>query len=359
MPAPIHLQLARQIVDTLKSICEHDINYIDTQGRICASTDEARIDDYHEGGAEAARTGEIITIEEDDPEKGVRRGINMPIRYRGDTVAVIGITGEPEEVRKYAFLAQRITLLLLREHEMDVKNHNLQSQIHHVVISLVNQETLNQDFLQEVLKRCGIDSVSGTWQAAVIQLNERYHLSNLAMIESRLYQTFEQIEECLYTYNYPNEYILIGKKELKGLDYLADKYEEILKIGVGTKGKLSGVYRSFHSARLALGSMPAGKNLQYFEDLDLELLLAGVSRHTADMYLQKCLAPLDEADRELLLVYFATEMSLKRTAELLFLHKNTLQYRLNRIRERCGYDPRVFRDAVVLYCALRLEQVVG
>ena len=70
--------------------------------------------------------------------------------------------------------------------------------------------------------------------------------------------------------------------------------------------------------------------------LDLELLLAGVSRHTADMYLQKCLAPLDEADRELLLVYFATEMSLKRTAELLFLHKNTLQYRLNRIRERCG-----------------------
>ena len=80
MPAPIHLQLARQIVDTLKSICEHDINYIDTQGRICASTDEDRIDDFHEGGAEAARTGEIITIEEDDPEKGVRRGINMPIR---------------------------------------------------------------------------------------------------------------------------------------------------------------------------------------------------------------------------------------------------------------------------------------
>ena len=96
-----------------------------------------------------------------------------------------------------------------------------------------------------------------------------------------------------------------------------------------------------------------------FEDLDLELLLAGVSRHTADMYLQKCLAPLDEADRELLLVYFATEMSLKRTAELLFLHKNTLQYRLNRIRERCGYDPRIFREAVVLYTALRLEQVAG
>ena len=46
MSEPIHLQLARQIVETLKSICDHDINYIDTDGRICASTDESRINEY-------------------------------------------------------------------------------------------------------------------------------------------------------------------------------------------------------------------------------------------------------------------------------------------------------------------------
>ncbi|MBQ7797045.1 MAG: helix-turn-helix domain-containing protein [Lachnospiraceae bacterium] len=47
-------------------------------------------------------------------------------------------------------------------------------------------------------------------------------------------------------------------------------------------------------------------------------------------------------------------MSLIRAGERLNLHKNTLQYRLDRIYKRCGYNPRAFQDAVVLYTALRL-----
>ena len=358
MSEPIHLQLARQIVETLKSICDHDINYIDTDGRICASTDESRINEYHEGGHAAARTGEIITITEEDPASGVRKGINMPIRFHGDTVAVIGITGDPDEVRKYAYLAQRITLLLLREHEMDVKNHNLQTQIHHVIMSLLSREPLNQDYLSDILERSGIHSTSGTWQVVVFRLNEGYHLSNLSMIESRLYQNFEQLGDCLYTYNYPDEYILICKKEPTGLEYIAEQYKEILKIGIGKREKFSGLYRSYDSARLVVRSMTSGQTVLRFEDLDLEILLAAVPHDTSVMFLQKCLGNLDEADRELLDIYFASDMSLKDTADKLFLHKNTLQYRLNRIRERSGYDPRSFREACVLYTALKLASVL-
>ena len=50
MPAPIQGQLAQQIVDTLKTICNHNINFIDVQGRISASTDPARVGSYHDGG---------------------------------------------------------------------------------------------------------------------------------------------------------------------------------------------------------------------------------------------------------------------------------------------------------------------
>ncbi len=42
MPLRIQTQLAQQIVDTLKTICSHDINFIDVGGRIAASTDPAR-----------------------------------------------------------------------------------------------------------------------------------------------------------------------------------------------------------------------------------------------------------------------------------------------------------------------------
>ena len=68
-------------------------------------------------------------------------------------------------------------------------------------------------------------------------------------------------------------------------------------------------------------------------------------------------------------------MSLKETANRCFLHvpkglasrrpkglasrRNTLQYRLKRIRDCCSLDPRRFRDAAMLYMALRLEALKG
>ena len=37
-----------------------------------------------------------------------------------------------------------------------------------------------------------------------------------------------------------------------------------------------------------------------------------------------------------------------------YLHKNTIQYRLNHIHKKCGYNPREFQDAVRLYLALKM-----
>ena len=47
-------------------------------------------------------------------------------------------------------------------------------------------------------------------------------------------------------------------------------------------------------------------------------------------------------------------MSLLGTSQKLFLHKNTVQYKLNHIYQKCRLNPRVFKDAVLLYLALQL-----
>ena len=69
------------------------------------------------------------------------------------------------------------------------------------------------------------------------------------------------------------------------------------------------------------------------------------------------LSCLDEADCSLLRSYFDHEQSLSRTSEYLYLHKNTLQYKLDRIHKICGLNPRSFRDGVILYLALRLKEM--
>ena len=192
MPAAIRAQLAQQIVNTLKTICSHDINYIDIYGRISASTDPDRVGSYHMGGHEAARTGQIIAIEEDDPQRDMRHGINMPIRFHGSTVAVIGITGVPEEVEKYANLAQRITLLLLREHEIDSRNYDTRTQTGYLVRALIDRENVTQDFIAEVLRRNGISDSVNRWRAVVIQLQES-HIHPLAAIEAAVQELVRQL----------------------------------------------------------------------------------------------------------------------------------------------------------------------
>ena len=359
LPTQIRIHLAQQIVDTLKTICSHDINFIDINGRISASTDPARVGGYHDGGRKAAQSGQIVIIESDDPQRDERRGINMPIRFHGNTVAVIGITGVPDEVQKYANLAQRITLLLLREHEIDMRNYDNRTQTGFLVRALISRESVTPSFTAEVLEKNGLSDNKDIWRTAVIRLQET-HEHPLSAIERVTQDITKQLGRCLYAYRFPNEYILLIPERDAGrwdqaLRKLAAEWPKDIRIGIGSSRRLSRQDLSFQAAELAIQSQTAGTNFASYEEMRLEILLGSVSKEAADAYLHKCLDGLDESDKELLNLYFACDLSLKETAERCFLHVNTVQYRLKRIRERCGLDPRHFQEASMLYTALRVE----
>ena len=364
MPHPVRRHIAQQIVDSIKNICDHDINFIDTDGIIYASTDASRTGDFHAAGKQAAQSGETVVVEEDSPLAGTRRGINMPIRYNGEIIAVIGITGDPEETGRYAYLAQRITTLLLKEHDLDRESQNRRTRINYVIRSMIHQENIDQTFMLETLQQSGIRDTDAPYRTLVVQLDSRYNPSNLSMIESEILRVFSLVKPCLYTFNYPGEYVLISEAgslecRLPCFRDLAQRFRGLLKIGVGEERPLTRQYRSYQAARLCLKSMSSEQDFALFEDLDLEILLGSVSDHARLAFLDRVTASLEEDDRELLSAYFGRSMSLKKTCEALFIHKNTLQYRLKRIADRTGYDPRAFQDAAVLYTALKLESLSG
>ena len=97
------------------------------------------------------------------------------------------------------------------------------------------------------------------------------------------------------------------------------------------------------------------ENYAVFDDLTLEIVLSSVSPDDREEFSGKTIHQLSLDEKELLRTYFSLEMSLADAAEKLFLHKNTLQYKLNHIYKKCGLNPRKFRDAVLLYLALELE----
>ena len=362
MPQIIQQAITQQIVEAIKDVCEHDINFIDTNGIIFASTNKKRIGDYHEIGKSVAQTGKSIEVTTDDSFAGTQKGVNIPFIYKGEITAVIGITGIPEEVRKYAYLAQKITMLLLREHELELHEHTQKTQINHMIRSIIYNDHINQDYLSDFLKKYHINQYT-LYQTIIVKLNSHYNPSNFSAIESHIYYSFEQTGSVLYTFNYPNEYILLikannQKKCLAILKKLAEKNVPFLQIGIGNATPLSKQHQSYHCAKIALQSLFGTETIAIFDQLDLEILLGSLTEETKEYFLKRTIFSLSKKEQELLKTYFANNMSLKETCIQHYLHKNTLQYQLDKIARKTGFNPRKFKEAVILYIALKINDPI-
>lgn len=363
MPVSISRKTAQQIVETVRDVCGRDVNFIAPDGRILASSNPARIDTYHEVGRQAAREGRMIEVDQTQVFAGTKSGVNLPFYDHGELVAVIGITGEPQEVRRYAYLATRITSLILRERELSARNRDRQDQITYLVRSLTGGQPVNHDYFRELFTQLKVEE-SALYQTLIVQISARYNPANLSLIERQIREAFSASGSSLRAFEYPGTYLLLATPKglsdaADALQELADEAGEILRIGIGTPHSLHDQNLSRNEAELALRSASGSRNLIHYEDLTLEILVSSVPRGVCRAYLARTLGKLDEKERQILAAYLECDRSLKRAAARLYLHPNTVQYQLERITRDCGLNPRVLHDTVALYLALELEKLRG
>ena len=360
MITKIDRELAEQIVNTIKDVCDHDINFIAPSGIILASTDSSRVGTFHEIGQQAAASGSVLEVTEDNNFSGTKQGINLPLYHNEHLLAVIGITGIPDKVRNYAYLAERITNLLIREQELNQYSRRQADKKHFVIQSLIRNETDNQEYLTSCLHEFKID-LNTKKRIVLIRTNKQNPITNRSILEQKIQQMFAQAHVCLHTFNYPGDFIaLIEETDFEKQNYIfklfAKEHFDILDIAVGKPTSLFQLHISYQSAETALHSLIiSSEHYVIFDDLTLELILSTITPENQKEFLAKTIAPLNEQELHLLEVYFSEEMSLAATSERLFLHKNTLQYKLNAIQKKCSLNPRKFQDAVLLYLAGKIK----
>ena len=57
---------------------------------------------------------------------------------------------------------------------------------------------------------------------------------------------------------------------------------------------------------------------------------------------------MSELHKEIILTYISCNMNTSKTAKILHLHRNTVTYHLNKVREETGLDPFSFCDLAKL-----------
>ena len=110
-------KMAQDIVARTMRIIDTNINVMDARGRIIGSGDRERIGELHEGALLVLSQGRVVDIDDAVAKHlhGVRQGINLPLRLEGEIVGVIGLTGEPESLRKYGELVCMTAEMMLEQ----------------------------------------------------------------------------------------------------------------------------------------------------------------------------------------------------------------------------------------------------
>ena len=356
----INVSIAQEIVNAVKEVVDRDINFINKKGIIIASTDESRISTFHEAGYKAINESNNVIVLENEMYKGSKSGINYPIKINDKTIGAVGITGNPNEIRKLGFLVTKITEIFIKEQQLNYNYEWDKQRINYVVKSLIYNSIEDKNEVEQILRDFNI-SPNQKFAIAIMKINREYCTTDLEIIENDIKRVFDIIGNIFKIYVYPNEFIVLineqryEKLKLVYMDILG-KYKNALSGGVGRLKDLDNTHKSYKEARIALKySSQNNKILTYIDSLNLELILENIDNEIKTQYIEKVLNELNKEEIDLLEIYYKNDTSLKLTSEELYIHKNTLQYKLEKIKQKTKFDPRNFKESVILYLAIIMK----
>lgn len=133
-----------------------------------------------------------------------------------------------------------------------------------------------------------------------------------------------------------------------------------VRVGYGnTVEKLPDIAKSYQEAKMAL---EVGR-IFYAEDETISYSRLGIGRliyqlpmSLCDMFIREIFGDrkleLDEETKVTIQRFFENNLNISETARQLYIHRNTLVYRLERLQKLIGLDIRVFEDAMTFKIAM-------
>lgn len=339
-------ELAKELVEVTSSLVGgRTINVMDTEGIIVASTEAPRIGTFHQGAREAALTGKPVTIRRDQLEQypGAREGCNMPLRVNSSIIGVVGISGDPEEIRDVAHLLEVFA----------AKYYQLETMLR----PRLAESGLRSQLLTQLLTPGGGDpaALRGLMEALNVELRFPVTAVVIAVPEVGLSRTEKKLTQLLSDMGFL-------KKDTDVWGIVKDRM--VLLAGTVPDRDVSGLWALAQAEpdwRISLGEAVQSANQivgSYLQAMTMDAALAGPvndirelstrcgymlarTGHQEADFLEGLAAKLEatfgpEECRGLLLsirTYYDCDRSVGTAAQKLFIHKNTLQYRIRRVLE--------------------------
>lgn len=345
-------QILQNTIEGLNTITRIDLSVMDPEGRILATTEEEKLDDYNIAVPDFVMS---------QAESQLIQGYQFFKVYDEHNVEyIISARGEAEDVYKIGKIASfQIQNLLVAYKERFDKDNFIKNLLLDNLLLVDIYNRAKKLHIETDVKRV----------VYIIETKLEKDSNSLEIVRS----IFPSKAKDFITAVDEKNIILV--KELKETDHV-EEIEKIAKvildtlnaeslnsvyIAMGTVVKdIKDVSRSYKEAKMAL---EVGKifyteqHIMAYDNLGIGRLIYQLPLPLCKMFISEIFdekSP-DDFDEETLITinkFFENSLNVSETSRQLYIHRNTLVYRLDKLQKNTGLDLRVFEDAITFKIAL-------
>ncbi|MFH5810865.1 CdaR family transcriptional regulator [Companilactobacillus sp. FL22-1] len=329
--------LAQAIVDKMMENVPYNINMMNEKGYIIASGDKERLNTLHIGAIDTIKSGKTKPMVQSYGIYG-KPGVNIPIEFKGETIGVIGITGNPQEVTPLASLLKISTELLISQlNNTQIENQHKESLNHFLFQWIEADDVQKDDELRLRANTLGIDLTLPRF--AIIISTEK--IDSLTVKAGDYH--FEKSS---------HNQLLITKSEENVQLYLDYAKKNNLQIGISNKMNNLKTAVKQATDTITVSSELNMKDVFYFKQIKFLNHLLECNLHSNRILEVFKGLYKTRAGQELLLTldsYFKHNGQVTDTSKDLNVHRNTTNYRLNKLSEYFSLDLHDLNDTLQLY----------
>lgn len=373
------VKLAQEIVERTMNVLGKNINIMDYNGVIIGSGNKDRVNTYHEGAVKVLETRErfIVTEEKAKSLRGVKPGINLPIKFNDKIIGVVGITGKIDEVESYGEIVKNLVELML-SHDFLQKEVELENKaIENFYQQLIGNDINSNELLYDRAKLFKIDSkhyrkviVTKIFPFDNKRVNSEIQRFNTVLnIDNTRDIFFIRGESLVFIKSFEKKELEEQSSAIEKLVQLIlnrlEKVFDSVEIGIGqTIPGIERLHLSYEGAKHALevGTkiFNSEKKIHFIDYLGYDYFIPYLKESSAEYYLSNMFSldmkkVFEETDTgNIIEGLVQNNLNISKTAESLYIHRNTLLYRIDKIQDKTGLDPKKVKDLFTLLLAYHL-----
>ncbi len=365
---------AVQIVKEISGVIGESVNMMNADGIIIASTDTLRIGTFHEAAKKLIdeRLDELI-IQGENEYIGAKAGTNLPVVLNDEIIGVVGVTGPYQQVVKYGQIIKKMTEILLREH-----SYREQKELDENIRNRFIEEWICVDMknITPALATRGLSlGVDITIERRIMMMTVIANDESDVMATQKSFDSSSKIIGRILSEDKNNIMLKSTTNIICGVSATNDKAMQQLPnrikkevenrnnvtLAIGIDSQASN-YTFIHSAYLkATKALQAclrtqEKEIRFYDNINMEIFASEIPEMVKEEYVRKIFKGYSAKEIAqwivILETYYREEGSITATAQKLFIHKNTLQYKLKKLYEQTGYDPRSIHYSSLYYNAI-------